>query len=117
MKKILSIITSTAVIFIFVACGNGNDESNGYLTIGQLEADPFIYANGEVTVLGVVAEDDRFAFALVDSTSDFAIQVDYIGNQALPEVNSTIRVTGQILESCCDPGIALIRSLRYEVVE
>ena len=90
------------------------EEQDDSLTIAEIQHDPMSFT-GQITIRGTVENHYRFDFSLSEYDTDFELAIDYRGNQALPEIGSVIRITGQMnYRGCC--GVHFI-STRFEVVE
>ena len=132
MKKFTLVFIALALIITLSACasesrkGSGEESggrdttlNNSYtvsLTLEQMQYDPMSFT-GEISVLGVVGEGDggQFNFSLLEEDVSFVLNIDYRGNQALPEIGTAIIVTGEMnFRSCCGPHLI---STHFEAVE
>lgn len=126
MKKIVILLITLTLALALVACGNDTAQENtsaaasddtaassDTLTPDQMRHDPMSFT-GEISVEGIVGAHDRFSFSLSSDADDFALPIDYRGDQALPQAGSVIVVTGEMGLNCC--GLHL-RSTRFEVLE
>jgi len=124
-KQIITVILLLLTILLVAACSNEETSSTptidnntdtlpDTLTPAQMQHDPMSFT-GQITVTGIVNYNGRFNFAVFTEGEDFELAIDYRGNQALPDVGTTIAVTGEMnYRPCCGPHIL---STLFEVVE
>ena len=111
MKKMLALF----IILLFVTACTSDNEEFETVYIGEVYSELLSFeGRGIVSLRGFVAEDDRLSFRLTTTSGEKFIQVDYRGNQALPELGAEIIITGSITTSCC--GLIMIMSNSYEIV-
>ena len=110
MKKSIVLLMLFVSVLVFVACGSAAQEDALYpITPGQMQHDPMSFT-GQIEVMGTVGSYGRFNFSLSSDDGDFELAVDYRGRQAIPEIGSTIIVTGRMnYRSCCGPHLIATR--------
>jgi hypothetical protein len=94
------------------------DRYNGALTLDVIAEDAASYVGGRRRIVGYVAESATMPFALENASGTFLIQVDYRGNEALPELGEKIIIEGQFVENrpCCGGGFTLM-TFAFTLVE
>ena len=117
MKNFILLLILFMIAFAVVGCGSEDvqDNTDVVLTPAQMQHDPMSF-EGQISVEGVVGgqRTNRFNFSLHDD-DDFVLDIDYRGNQTLPEIGTVVVVTGQMgYRPCCGPFLV---TTRFEVVE
>ena len=118
MKKFIALLTLFVIALATVACGDEDtqDNTDAVLTPAQMQHDPMSFT-GQLSIEGVVGEQraNQFNFSLYCDDCDFVLDIDYRGNQALPEIGTIVVITGQMnYRSCCGQHLV---STNFEVVE
>ena len=118
MKKIIALLMLFVIALVVVGCGSedAQDNTDTVLTPAQMQHDPMSFA-GQISVEGVVGgqRTNQFNFSLHCYDGDFVLDINYRGNQTLPEIGTIVVVTGQMnYRPCCGPHLV---STRFEVAE
>ena len=116
MKKIIALLMLLTITAFTAGCGSENTQNNTetVLTPTQMQHDPMSFT-GQISVEGVVGghRTNMFDFSL--HCDDFILDIDFRGNQALPQNGATVVVSGQMnYRPCCGPHLV---ATRFEVVE
>ncbi|MCL2407462.1 MAG: hypothetical protein FWC95_05980 [Defluviitaleaceae bacterium] len=117
-KRAIALGVFVVVILFFAACDRSAEES-GYtvgniFTVDDIQDNPADFA-GTITLIGVVGHSVSHDFLLRNEAGTFVVQIDYRGNQALPQVGDRVSVEGRLAEmrACCGPGFEVV-SMRFE---
>ena len=118
MKRFITLLTLITIALIIAGCGSEDvqDNTDTVLTPAQMQHDPMSFA-GQILVEGIVGgpRTNMFNFSLHCDDGDFVLDIDYRGNQTLPEIGIKVVATGQMnYRRCCGPHLV---STRFEVVE
>ena len=118
MKKIIVLLMLFVIALVVVGCGSEDmqDNTDVVLTPAQMQHDPMSF-DGQISVEGVVGgqRTNQFNFSLHYDDGDFVLDIDYRGNQAIPEIGTKVVATGQMnYRPCCGPHLV---ATRFEVVE
>ena len=112
MKRILFLLVLLVGALIIAACGSAAVEytanantSSAPLTVDEMQHDPMSFTN-QISVIGTVGNYGRFNFSLSGENGDFELAIDYRGNQAIPEMGTTIIANGRMnYRPCCGPHL------------
>ncbi|MCL2187545.1 MAG: hypothetical protein FWC16_10580 [Defluviitaleaceae bacterium] len=112
MKKILALLTLALLALVLTACGAEETPREGVFDLEEVMENPQAFL-GDISIAGVAGVSVGNEFMLLTNDGTIGINVDFRGNQAMPEAGIRIVVIGNLRAQrpCCGDGHYIVSFL------